>query len=206
MYICPVCKLPVPGETRKLRWHLRVVHCLSDSQNYTLVCSQNGCQRTYHNLNSLSKHLSREHLSFHTSDLSDHTSARTTRNDIEADLISDTTVSNGATEYATNTDTCRGPSLTSYAATFVAQMYSAANTTLSDVQRSVTCTKELLDRTTYSLQQSTISLLRDLSISEDNEGVVSLMKKFESARNVFDDLDNPYKMTKYFESQYSLAK
>lgn len=41
----------------------------------------------------------------------------------------------------------RGPPLSSYAATFVAQMYSASNSTLSDVQRSVTCTKELLNRT-----------------------------------------------------------
>lgn len=186
-----MCKQPVPGETRKLRWHLRIVHCLSDSQNYTLICSQNGCQRTYHNLNSLSKHLSREHSSDNASSLSDHTSDHiTTNNFTEAGLISDTAVSDDAVSDATNTDAYRGPSLTSYAATFVAQMYSASNTTLSDVQRSVTCTKELLDRTTYSLQQSTMSLLRTLSISEDNEGVVSLMKEFESARNVFDDLNN----------------
>ena len=35
---------------------------------------------------------------------------------------------------------------------------------------------------------------------------MSLMKEFESARNVFDDLNNPYKMIKYFESEYSLVK
>ena len=75
-------------------------------------------------------------------------------------------------------------------------MYSASNATLSDVHRSVTCNKELLDRTIDSLQQSTTSLLRTLSVPQDNEHVVSLMKDFESARNVFDDLDNPYKMTK----------
>lgn len=63
-----------------------------------------------------------------------------------------------------------------------------------------------MDRTIDSLQQSTTSLLRTLSVPQDNEHVVSLMKDFESARNVFDDLDNPYKMTKYFESEFSLVK
>ncbi len=37
-------------------------------------------------------------------------------------------------------------SVTSHAATFAAKMYSCSNITLSDVQRSVTCTKELLDK------------------------------------------------------------
>lgn len=66
VYSCPLCKRQVPGKIRKLRWHLRVVHSLSDSQDYTIICSQNGCQRTYHNLNSYSRHLSREHSSGHT--------------------------------------------------------------------------------------------------------------------------------------------
>jgi len=63
MYCCPICKKPVSSEIRRLIWHLRNVHSLSDGQDYTLFCSQNGCQRSYHNINSFSKHLAREHSS-----------------------------------------------------------------------------------------------------------------------------------------------
>lgn len=144
VYLCPVCKKPVLGETRKLRWHLRVVHSFSDGQNCTLVCSQNGCQRTYHNLNSFSRHLSREHSSGDTSSLSDHTSDHNTAtNTEETVLIPDTAVSDRAIDEESDMSSSeyKGPPLSSYAATFVAQMYSASNATLSDVHRSVTCTK-----------------------------------------------------------------
>ncbi|KAK0153220.1 hypothetical protein N1851_005092 [Merluccius polli] len=62
IYRCPICKQPVPGEIRKLHWHLRVVHSLSDSQDNTIICSQSSCQRTYHNLNSYSRHLFRANI------------------------------------------------------------------------------------------------------------------------------------------------
>ncbi len=50
MYRCLTSKQPGPGEIRKLirkHWHLRVVHSLSDSQEYTIICRQNSCQWTY---------------------------------------------------------------------------------------------------------------------------------------------------------------
>ena len=50
-YICPKCKTDVK-DVRKLICYLRNVHALSDGQEYTIVCSQNFCQGTYHNFNS----------------------------------------------------------------------------------------------------------------------------------------------------------
>lgn len=82
----------------------------------------------------------------------------------------------------------------------------APNITLSDVQRSVTCTKELLDRTFESLQASTSALFKSLAVPDDSEGFCSLMNEFETARECLDNIDNPYKMAKFFETEYSLAK
>ena len=141
--------------------------------------------------------------------MSDHTSDHSTPTNTEETIfIPDTAVCYEATddESIMPSSEYKGPPLSSYAATFAAQMYCASNATLSDVHRSITCAKELLDRTIDSLQQSTTSLLRTLSIPQDNEHVVSLMEDFESGRNVFDDLDNPYKMAKYFENEFSLVK
>ncbi|KAK0144618.1 hypothetical protein N1851_016960 [Merluccius polli] len=190
---------PVPGEIRNLCWHLHVVHSLSDSQDYTIICSQSICQRTYHNLKSYSRHLSREYSygDTYAIKLSNQTlNDNTTTISEETDVIQDTVTSDEDIDVVTDLSSSKsnGRTLSSYADTFVAQMYSASNATLSDVQRSVTCTKELLDRTVDSLRASTTPLLRTLSVPQANEDVVSLMEDFESARNVFNDLDNPYKI------------
>lgn len=71
------------------------------------------------------------------------------------------------------------------------------------MQRTVTCTKELLEGTVDSLKTSTSALVNSLAVPSDNEGVRSLMKEFESARNALENIDNPYKMTKFFESEFS---
>lgn len=92
-------------------------------------------------------------------------------------------------------------SVTSHAATFAAKMYSCSNITLSDVQRRVTCTKELLDRTIAAS-----AFCKSLAVPDDNEGFCSLMKEFEAARQCLDSKDNPYKMAKFFETEYSLVK
>ncbi|XP_045898868.1 uncharacterized protein LOC123966797 isoform X1 [Micropterus dolomieu] len=216
MYSCPICKKPVSSEIRRLRWHLRAVHSLSDGQDYTIFCSQNGCVRSYHNINSYSKHLAREHSSGDSSlnmatqlleDVSDNLTEDNAANisnnthlilDATSDCEEDANLCSAKSEDAV--------SVTSHAATFAAKMYSCSNVTLSDVQRSVSCTKELLDRTIDSLQASTTALLKSLAVPDDNEGVRSLMKEFETARESLENIDSPYKMSKFFETEYSLVK
>lgn len=126
MYCCPICKQPVSGEIRKLCWHLSVVHFLSDSHDYTIICSQNSCQRTYHNLNSYSKHLSREHSSrdTYTSNLSNHNLKDKTAISDETDVIPDTATSDEDIDVETDLSSSKssGPALSSCAATFVAKI------------------------------------------------------------------------------------
>lgn len=214
MYCCPICKKPVSSEIRGLIWHLRNVHSLSDGQDYTIFCSQNGCQRSYHNINSYSKHLAREHSSedsllcmatqLSKSDGSDNVLDKNISNNTH--LTTDMTSAgeeNTSMCYSKSDDAV---SVTSHAATFAAKMYSCSNITLSDVQRSVTCTKELLDRTIDSLQASTSALFKSLAVPDDNKRFCSLMKEFEAAKECLDNIDNPYKMTNFFETEYSLVK
>lgn len=59
MFTCPKCGESQFTEVRNLIWHLCKIHCLSDGQNVKIICSYDGCPRTYHNLNSFSKHLHR---------------------------------------------------------------------------------------------------------------------------------------------------
>ncbi|CAM4551350.1 unnamed protein product [Leuciscus chuanchicus] len=73
------------------------------------------------------------------------------------------------------------------AAAFVAKMYSSSNCSLTDVQRSITCTKELLCETMDCLQERTTSLLNRYSIPNDE--LQTLMKDFERGRNMFEEVD-----------------
>ncbi len=131
--------------------------------------------------------------------------------DNKADISSNTNLTTDATSAGEeNAILCSksddAVSVTSHAATFAAKMYSCSNITLSDVQRSVTCTKELLDRTIDSLQASTSAFCKSLAVPDDNEGFCSLMKEFEGARQCLNSIDNPYRMAKVFETEYSLVK
>ena len=51
------------------------------------------------------------------------------------------------------------------AASFVAKMYSASNSTLRDVQKGVLCTQELMENTLNYFKCKTTSLLNEYSIS-----------------------------------------
>lgn len=99
---------------------------------------------------------------------------------------------------------CSTSDYQSCAAAFVAKMYSSSNCTLTDVQRSITCTKELLCETLDCLQERTTSLLNRYSIPNDE--LQTLMKEFERGRNMFEEVDTPYKMTKYFAENHSFIK
>lgn len=108
-------------------------------EDYTIVCSQNNCQRTYHNFNSYAKHLNREHAQ--------------AANPVHLEQDPDTSMSEdfSAASFSaavdileTNFDgssNCSTSDYQSCAAAFVAKMYSSSNCTLTDVQRSITCTK-----------------------------------------------------------------
>lgn len=50
IYICPKCNIDLK-DVYNLICHLRNVHVLFYGQDYTIVCSQNFCQQTYHNSN-----------------------------------------------------------------------------------------------------------------------------------------------------------
>ena len=148
MYFCPKCKKPISENVRALIRHLRQVHAISDGQDFTLVCFQNHCQRTYHNFNSYAKHLNRahrvanpehaEHLdSVNESSVLDETGISSNQNTAESGQ------SDG------EMDTPIDPLFDNHerAASFVAKMYSASNSTLTDVQKSVLCTQELMENT-----------------------------------------------------------
>ena len=170
MYICPRCSQSISTEVKTLIWHLREIHALSDGQDLTIICSQDGCPRMYHNFNSFSKHLHRDHQSTppfldNVSNIEDSPDFIPCKTAIPSDCV----------------------------ASFLAKMYSSSNTTLMDVTKSVSCTQEMLERTVESLQHSTTTLLNNLQVPLDSESVQSLMSKFENAKTVFKDVDTPFK-------------
>ncbi|XP_051992995.1 uncharacterized protein LOC127651278 isoform X2 [Xyrauchen texanus] len=206
MFTCPKCGESVFPEVRNLIWHVREIHCLSDGQNMTIICSQDGCPRTYHNLHSFSKHLHRAHSIPSTNAVSVQSiyQGGALNNLVETDNpISD--VLEMSTD-AVPSESRKRSDLGDCAASFVAQMYASSNVTLSDVTRSVNCTKELLERTVDSLQQSTASLLSSLDVPHDSEAVNALMEEFEHAKHIFKNVDTQYKMNKYFSEKFSFVK
>jgi len=207
MYICPKCKKSTSKDIRKLLSHLRHVHALSDGQDYTIVCSQNNCQRTYHNFNSYAKHLNREHAQaanpVHSEQDSD-TSMSENFSSASCSAASCSPAVDVLETYFDGSSNCSTSDFQSCAAAFVAKMYSSSNCTLTDVQRSITCTKELLCETLDCLQERTTSLLNRYSVPNDE--LQTLMKDFERGRNMFEEVDTPYKMTKYFAENHSFVK
>lgn len=199
MYICPKCK-QFSTEVKKLIWHLRQIHALTNEQDMTIICSQDGCPRTYHNLQSYSKHLHRDHKStvtfmeesFHSID---HVSYETDTYETETANIEETDF------YQSKTDT-----VDATVASFVAKTYSSPDTTLAEVTKHVSWTQEVVQRTVGGLQQSTTKLLKDLQVPLDSERVQTLLNEFHTAKEMFKVVETPYKMNKYFEDKFDLVK
>ncbi len=177
-----------------------------------IICSHDGCPRTYHNLNSFSKHLHRTHS---TVDSTPSTSAFSVQpihqrgasnSSVEIDDPITDVLEMSSDAIDVESESRKHADLNDCAATFVAQMYASSNVTLTDVTRSVNCTKELLARTVDSLKQSTASLLSSMNVPHDCEKVQALMKEFESAKDIFENVDTQYKMHKYFTEKFSLVK
>lgn len=200
MYFCPKCKTH-QKDVNKLIRHLRNVHALSDGQDYTIVCSQNFCQRTYHNFNSYARHLNRDHPQGLPNTQDTNISFSDTPLDFSPPLCSDET-------HETDMDLSQDSTYNyqQCAAEFAAQIYSSSNSTLTDVQRNITCTKELLSRVLDRLQEKTASLLKSHNIPSNDMAVQNLMEEFESGRKMFEEIDTNHKMTKYFSDNMSLVK
>lgn len=206
MYTCPKCKKPISNSVRTLIRHLRQVHAVSDAHDYTIICSQNHCQRTYHNFNSYARHLNREHNPDANSQHLEHLDLCGLLEDISVPSCSHA-IDTSETDLSADLDTPRDLQFFDHrecAASFVAKMYSSSNATWTDVQKSITCTKELLDKTLDSLKDKTASVINSYSIPNDD--VQSLMQDFENARDMFSEVDTPYKMLKYFSEKHSLVK
>ena len=76
--------------------------------------------------------------------------------------------------------TADSATLNDCASAFVAQMYSSPNTTLTDVQRSVTCAKEVLDRTMDIVEEKMLSFIDTHSIPHDDDAFTTLMQELEN--------------------------
>lgn len=204
MYTCPKCFQKISLETRPLIWHLREVHALSDSQDLTLVCSQNGCPKTYHSFDSFFKHLSRAYPNMN---LSSSVESGYNEMTVVSSQIDESTVVEDDIQMLEAEEVPQSSlSLTDCAAAFAARMYASANVTYTDVQKSITCTKEILDRALGHLQEKTNTLLRNMNVPLDSTEVQTLMEDFESTRNMFSNIDTPFKLTKYFSDKFSFEK
>ena len=212
MFTCPKCGESQFTEVRNLIWHLREIHCLSDGLHLKIICSQDGCPRTYHSLNSFSKHLHRTHSPAYSIPSTSAVSVQpiyqrgALNNLVETDNPITDVLEMSSDAVDVESESRKHADLNDCAASFVAQMYASSNVTLTDVTRSVNCTKELLERTVDSLQQSTASLLSSLDVPHDSEAVKELMKEFESAKHIFENVDTQHKMHKYFNEKFSLVK
>lgn len=163
MYSCPKCKKSISKQVRTLIRHLRQVHAISDGQDYTIVCSQNHCQRTYHNFNSYARHINREHTQVaNPVNLEQMVNFGNGSEDVS------TSCSNAMKTPQTDSETsmdCHVSDHRETAASFVAKMYCASNSTLTDVQKSIACTKELLEKTLDDLKDKTASVIDSYSLS-----------------------------------------
>ena len=105
----------------------------------------------------------------------------------------------GATvDLITENMTVDSATLNDCASAFVTQMYSSPNTTLTDVQRSVTCAKEVQDRTMDIVEEKMLSFIDTHSMPNDDDTFTTLMQELENGRKMFEDFDIPYKIGKYF--------
>lgn len=201
MYSCPKCQSRFTL-IKKLIWHLREIHALSEGLEFTLTCSQDGCPRTYHSINSFTKHLSREHQIASTTVVEPSLQTFPTFTDFPGTIDTTPLEEN----IAEPSEGFKLLSSSDSAASFVAKMYAGSNVTLMDVTRTVTCVKELVETTVATLQNSVSSVFNNLEVPHDHELVQPLMEQFESAKHMFDDIDTPFKMNTHFSEKFHLVK
>ncbi|KAJ8050158.1 hypothetical protein HOLleu_03251 [Holothuria leucospilota] len=63
-YICPKCGHVIPGDDKRLIWHLQYVHSVVRGRVFTesVTCNQNGCQRTFSGRTSTLRNHLRGHI------------------------------------------------------------------------------------------------------------------------------------------------
>lgn len=66
--------------------------------------------------------------------------------------------------------------------------------------------QEVIDRTMDIVQERVLSFIHTHSIPHDDDAFTTLMQELESGRKMFEDVDTPYKMSKYFSDKMSLGK
>lgn len=129
MYVCPKCKLYFK-QSNTLIWHLREIHALSDQLDFPLICSQDGCPRTYHCINSFSKHIKREHKITQADEDQPHqTPMEMTAHEeaVEISTMEDDIVADAIVEPESSVARPKGAT-----ASFFANMYSGSNFCLAD--------------------------------------------------------------------------
>lgn len=129
MYTCPKCRQLISTEVRRVIWHLREIHALSDGQDMTIICSQDGSPRPYHNFNSFAKHLHRDHQS--TTTFMDNVTFQPNDHSLSDAYETETSRTVETSDYVPVQTAI--PSET--VASFVAKIYRSSNTTLMDVAR-----------------------------------------------------------------------
>lgn len=131
----------------------------------TIICSQDGCPRPYHNFNSFAKHLHRDHQS--TTTFMDNVTFQPNDHSLSDAYETGTSSTVETSDYVPVQTAI--PSET--VAFFVAKIYRSSNTTLMDVAKTISCTQEVLERTVDNLKQSTTTLLNNLQVPLCSESV-----------------------------------
>lgn len=152
-----------------------------------------------HNFNPYAAHLNREHIPV------------ANPQDFDQGSFSDVCMSEGVSVPScshtmdpskTNLDTPMGLPLSGHcdcAALYVAKIYSSSNSTLTNVQKSITCTKETLEKTLDSLKEKTACVLNSYNILND-EAVQSLMQDFSRDRYTLQDVQIFFWKTLLFQT------
>ena len=179
--------------------HLRQQHALCDKER--LMCGQNGCCRTFSLMNSLLKHIRREHVPQNVRAHGDNAEFRQEQN-IENndghDLNSDSEDGNDLDDY----EDCRQTevqymqnfdikSLKKLAFSMVIKLKSMSSVPFSAIQTAINSTKTMFCDTLSSLQHRMISVMQNHGIDVNADDVVELSSKFDEYKNPFQGFETP---------------
>ncbi|KAJ8035507.1 hypothetical protein HOLleu_19205 [Holothuria leucospilota] len=206
-YICPKCGHVIPGDDKRLIWHLQYVHSIVRGRVFTesVTCNQNGCQRTFSGRTSTL----RNHLRGHIDDY-EQLPMELAHNDFDNDY-DDNFDEDGAHDgepVVQNEQNIEDAIWESYgedevqqnAAMLTASLLASSSTSNSTVNNVVGKSGELISDIASYIKYKITKFAAAVGILGDEENLQEILADIDSVSQPFKNFETEYKQRKFFQT------
>lgn len=201
---CFHCETEIAGGIKELFAHFRAFSLLKGCDFTCIaICSQNGCQQTFHNSFSFKRHIIKQHTpDVFNVEQEDHLHVPVLRN-IEPDGQNNEVVDEIIDDHVDDDDEwdhLDEQQVKERALMLICKLNSSSSVCQSTVSTVVQDVSELFDDLVGSLQNSTETFLLSQNVDVHSEAACQLFDKYRIYRNPFRDIETTYKQLQYLKA------